>query len=168
MIKGVIFDLDQTLVDTSISEGYRRDRNWSKVYGLTSSFQLYDGISIVLKYLTDNNIRICIVTASQGKYAKKVLDFFNIPFDYLVDYYSTARKKPFPEPMLKALELFNLSPDEVISFGDRKIDIISSESAHIKSAACMWGTNEKRLLIDSSATYFIHEPQDIIKIIKPI
>lgn len=165
MIKGVIFDLDQTLVDTSISEGYRKDRNWSKVYGLTSSFQLYDGISIALKYLTDNNIKICIVTASPGKYAKKVLDCFNIPFDHLVDYFSTARKKPFPDPMFRALELLNLNPSEVLSFGDRAIDMESAHKARIKSVACLWGTSEKNQLILTNPSYIIEKPIEMVKLL---
>ena len=165
MIKGVIFDLDQTLVDSSISEIYRKSRDWQKVYSLIPSFTLYEGFEIVFKQLKSMHIRSCIVTTSPSRYASKVVSCFKIPCEFIVDYFATPNKKPHPEPMLKALELFSLSPDEVISFGDRKIDIISSESAHIKSAACMWGTTEKDLLLDSPATFVINKPLDITQVI---
>ena len=67
--------------------------------------------------------------------------------------------------MLKALELLKLEKEEVISFGDKKIDIISSNNAMIKSVACLWGSNERELLIDSNPSFVINLPIEIASII---
>mgnify|MGYP001456981473 FL=1 len=42
MKKGIIFDLDQTLVDSNIAKSYRSARNWNTVYSLIPKFVLYE------------------------------------------------------------------------------------------------------------------------------
>ena len=162
MIKGIIFDLDQTVVDTSIAEQQRKSRNWQVVYMLIPSFKLYSGFNDVFSFIKSKGLRCCIVTTSQGVYAKKVVDHFKIPCEFIIDYYSTTQKKPHPAPMMKALDKFSLANNEVISFGDRAIDIQSSNSANIKSIACTWGTNEMHALIASNPFSIINYPNEII------
>lgn len=165
MIKGIIFDLDQTLVDSSIAEINRKNREWSKVYSLIPSFNLYNGFIDIFNQINNEKLSVCIVTSSPGTYAKKVVNHFNIPCDFIVDYFATNYRKPHPSPMLKALELLKLEKEEVISFGDKKIDIISSNNAMIKSVACLWGSNERELLIDSNPSFVINLPIEIASII---
>jgi phosphoglycolate phosphatase-like HAD superfamily hydrolase len=166
MYKGIIFDLDQTLIDTSIAESQRKLRNWSVVYSLVPKFKIYEGINDVFVSLRKNGLRTCIVTTGQRKYAQTVVNHFNIPCEFIVDYSSTSRIKPFPDPMLKALEIFKLKNIEVISFGDRAIDILSSNAAGIKSVACLWGSNEKDILLQAKPTIIAKNPTDIINLIK--
>lgn len=165
MIKGVIFDLDQTLIDTSIAEIHRKRCEWQAVYSLIQRFQFYDGIKEVLSKIQKDGIRICIVTTSQSKYAQLVVNHHKIPQEFVIDYSSTARRKPYPDPMFKALEKFSLTNKEVISFGDRAIDIESSNLAGIYSVACMWGTSERELVIKSRPSRIIENPGDILKCI---
>lgn len=68
--------------------------------------------------------------------------------------------------MLKALELLGCSAKEAISFGDRVIDIHSSNSAGIESVACFWGTKEKRDLLRSGYTHAIVKPSEILTLIR--
>lgn len=46
MIKGLILDLDQTLVDSSVATEARRCRDWQRVYSLIPSFRMYQGILV--------------------------------------------------------------------------------------------------------------------------
>lgn len=166
MYKGIIFDLDQTLIDTSIAESHRKLRNWSVVYSLIPRFKIFEGIDDVLASIRKHGLRTCIVTTGQRRYAQNVVAQFNIPCEFIVDYSSTSKVKPFPDPMFKALEFFRLSNHEVISFGDRAIDIQSSNAAGIKSVACLWGTTEKEILLASKPSIVINKPIEIISIIK--
>ena len=51
MKKGIIFDLDQTLVDSNVAKPYRSAHNWSIVYSLIPKFILYTVIvSLLLFY----------------------------------------------------------------------------------------------------------------------
>ena len=60
----------------------------------------------------------------------------------------------------------NETTNNVISFGDRVIDIQASNSANIESVACFWGTKEKRELILSQYNHAIISPSEIITLIR--
>ena len=68
--------------------------------------------------------------------------------------------------MLKALELLGCNAIEAISFGDRVIDIQSSNAANIESVACFWGTKEKSELIHSNYKHAIVSPKEILTLIR--
>ena len=138
-MRKIIFDLDLTLVDTTIVEQARHDRNWQLAYSLIPKCKLYEGIEEVLAIIRNNNINTCIVSTSPRTYVEKVVDYFNLPIQHIVAYHDAKPIKPHPAPMLKALELMGCRADEAISFGDRVIDIQASNAANIESVACFWG-----------------------------
>lgn len=72
MIKGVIFDLDLTLVDTTILENARKMRNWHEAYGLIPYTSMYAGIQEVLDKIKAQGIKIAIVSTSSSPYAKGI------------------------------------------------------------------------------------------------
>jgi phosphoglycolate phosphatase-like HAD superfamily hydrolase len=97
---------------------------------------------------------------------EKVVSHFNLPINHIVAYHDAKPIKPHPAPMLKALEMLGCQPNEVISFGDRVIDIQSSNSANIESVACFWGTKEKTELISSDYSHAIVKPEEILTMIR--
>jgi phosphoglycolate phosphatase-like HAD superfamily hydrolase len=68
--------------------------------------------------------------------------------------------------MLKALEMLGCDANNAISFGDRVIDIQSSNAAGIESVACFWGTKEKAELLRSGYTHAIVKPNEILTLIR--
>jgi len=161
-MKSIIFDLDLTLIDSSIAELARKNREWQKVYSLIPSFKLYDGMLDVFQFIRENEIKVCIVSTAPETYIKKVISHFEIPCNYIVDFFSSKPIKPHPAPMLKALELLNEPPKNVVSFGDRAIDIQASNAANIESYGCLWGTNEEVLLRNSNLKKGLSKPIEII------
>lgn len=164
MKKGIIFDLDQTLVDSSSSEIYR-GKNWKKAVSLIPGFVLYGGFADVFEFIKENNLKVSIVSTSVSYYVEAVLKHFNIPFNKIIAYHDVARIKPDQEGMNKALLSMGLSAEEVISFGDKTSDIIASNRANIDSVACLWGA-EGGNEIASIATYTISNPREIIPLLK--
>lgn len=164
-VKGIIFDLDQTLVDSNIAEEERQKRNWNEVYSMIPFFRLYDGFNEVFKFIKENEIKVCIVTNSPKIYAEKVLKQFQIPYNCIIAYHDVKKRKPDPEPMIKAIELLKVNVSNVISFGDRVIDIQSSNNANITSIACYWGSLEKEKLNKSGYSKMIKRPIDIIDLL---
>ncbi len=161
-IKGIIFDLDQTLVDSSVAEPYRDRRDWKTVYSLISSFNLYDGWETVFNKIRDQGIICCIVTNSPSTYASKVVKHFNVPCEFIIGYHDVQKRKPNPDPMLLALNRLKLRPEEVVSLGDRADDISSSKLANIKCVACLWGSDEKDALINSEPSFLARNPIDLL------
>lgn len=163
IFKGVIFDLDLTLVDTTAAEPYRKCRDWAGAYKAIEQCRVYDGIPDVLNLLRAKGIQTCIVSTAPRTYVERVIKAFCLPITHIVGYHDAKPIKPDRAPMLKALELLGCNPSEAISFGDRAIDIISSNGAGILSVACFWGTKERSLLEGSQPGYSIFTPNEILR-----
>lgn len=134
-----IFDLDQTIVDSSIAEGYRKKREWNIVYSLIPRFRLYKGIDEVFKLLHERGEKICVVTSSPQTYCEAVLRQFNLRADFLVCYHDTKLHKPDPDPILKAIKLLGEKPEDIVSIGDAEKDVIASNAAGVISCMVLWG-----------------------------
>ena len=163
MVKAIIYDLDQTIIDSQIAEQERRARNWNLVYQKIKNFQIYEGFKEVFEKIRLDGIKVGIVTNSPETYAIKVIDQFGIPCDCLIDFFSVSKRKPNPEPFLKAIELLDVLATDSISFGDRQIDIQASNAAEIISVACTWGTLEYEKLKNSNPTKIISKPIQILQ-----
>lgn len=164
-IKCIIFDLDQTVVDTSNLEILRNNREWKLISNHISECNLYDNMKSIMDSIHLKGIKIAIVTSSPSLYAEQILNYFDLKYDILVGYHDVKNRKPNPEPMIKVLNFFNIKSNEAISFGDRNIDILSSNKANIKSVACKWGANDLDALQKSNADFFIENTNDILKFI---
>ena len=165
-MRNIIFDLDLTLVDTTPLEQARADRNWQLAYSKVSECHLYDGIQDVLYMISKHNIPVAIVSTSPSTYVQNVVKHFNIPVNHIIGYHDAKPHKPAPQPMLIALEKLGCSAEQAISFGDRVIDIQSSNAANVESVACFWGTKEKKELIASGYRHAIIHPREILTLIR--
>lgn len=133
----VIFDLDDTLVDTSKIKQYRRI-DWEKCCELISTnTSLNVNLDTIAKL--KEKFHIAVVTNSPKFYAEKVLDNFGIKVDVLVAYRDTKNHKPHPEPMLLAARKLNIDPKDCIAIGDNINDILASNNAGMKSIGVTWG-----------------------------
>lgn len=165
-MKSVIFDLDLTLVDTTCLENARHNRNWQEAYSLIPNTKMYDGMKEVLDLIGKNGIKTAIVSTAPRAYVEKLVAYYNIPAQYIVGYHDAKPIKPHPAQMLKALQLMNADPMDVVSFGDRSIDIQASNAAGIESVACLWGTKERHQLLHSPYRHIIVRPQEILTLIR--
>lgn len=126
--RGLILDLDQTMVDSRCAKTLRSQRDWRSVDLLIPRFIVAPG-AIELGRIED--LKIAVVTKSPATYARKVLQHFGIRSDALVGYHDASPRKPHPAPTAKALELLNLSPHDVWAAGDHADDLLSARAAGI-------------------------------------
>jgi phosphoglycolate phosphatase-like HAD superfamily hydrolase len=166
MYKNVIFDLDLTLVNSKPAEPFRRRRDWRGAYESIPSCSLYTGLNDVFDFIRNNGIKTCIVSTAPSTYLKRMINYFNIPCDELVGFHDVSIRKPNPECMFLAMQKLHCTSDSVISLGDRAIDITASNNANIRSVACLWGTEEKQLLLASNPNVVINNPSEIINLLK--
>lgn len=166
MRKYIIFDLDLTLVDTTLAEPYRSKRDWNGAYSVLPQCSVYNGLNGIFDVIRKYDINTCIVSTSPRPYVERVIKQFNLPVNHIVAYHDAKPTKPHPAPMLKALEMLGCDAKSAISFGDRAIDILSSNAAGIESVACFWGTKEKSELLRSGYYHAIIKPEEILTLIR--
>jgi HAD superfamily hydrolase (TIGR01662 family) len=147
---GVIFDLDLTLIDSSIAEPLRRQRAWSDVYSLVRQFTVYPGISQLLAELRTWGVPCAIVTSSPRPYCTLVVATHSFQITEFVCYHDTTRRKPHPDPMEKALKQLALECDGVVAVGDEPKDIQSARACGITTVAATWGTLDESALLATS------------------
>lgn len=108
---------------------------------LHDELEAFEGIEHVLAKLKAEGRRLGIVTAKRRKTVE--LAFAVLPleryFDVVVTSDMTARHKPDPEPVLKALERLGVEPGEAAFVGDSPFDVASGKAAGVFTVAVAWG-----------------------------
>lgn len=165
-MKNIIFDFDLTLINRSISDVYREQRNWKKVFELIPQFTLYDGLNEVFSYIRGNNIQVTIVSFAMADLIEATAKHFNIPYNFIIAGKQIKNQKPHPESFYKALELMDCKSDEAFSFGDSVKDYEAAKAANIKHVACLWGSEEETELKQHGCELFISSPFEIINILQ--
>lgn len=92
-----------------------------------------DTLNALLK-LHKSGKTLGIVTSNNVKHVRDVLRFLNIDeklFKIIVGNNETKRHKPFPDPILKGLELLNIGPDNACYVGDGMDDMRSAINAEV-------------------------------------
>jgi HAD superfamily hydrolase (TIGR01549 family) len=161
---GILFDLDNTIVATSVASKELKEERWSDAEKLIPRFKLFDGIRELFDFLQQYNICTGVVSTSPKEYCKKVLDYFNISCGCIVGKQDDVHDKPNPDPMLKALKHLKLEKWDALSVGDRAKDILSSKMAGIVSVGCLWGSQESEKLKSAFPEFLINHPAELIPI----
>lgn len=161
----LLFDLDNTIIDSDIALDLRKQRNWPKVYEKIPHFTPYKGIISIIQALSEKH-QIFIVTSSPSKYAESVCSYWEIPFIGITAYHDSKMHKPHPEPFLVTLKKFELKADHCISFGDHKNDIMASKLANIRAVGCLWGAADSQAVIDSKPFKVLKKPFELVELIQ--
>lgn len=130
----VIFDLDNTIINTESLKNYRSQRKWDKCYSNFDKTEVIYNPNYLHKYYY-----IGIVTNSPRAYAKKLLEYHSIKYDALVAYHDTEQHKPNIEPFEKCLEILEKNYRETISVGDHFNDTLTAYNSKILSVGVTWG-----------------------------
>ncbi|OPX49751.1 HAD family hydrolase [Clostridium thermobutyricum] len=126
--------------------------------------KLYDGFKEVIELLDKNGILLGIASSKMKNQYE--IDFFKTGLQRymksVVLAEDTENHKPHPEPLLKAVELLNISPKDAIYVGDTIADYKASKEAEMDFALATWGAFD---LTDIKADYNLNHPKDILKIL---
>ena len=126
----VLFDLDDTLVDTALLKPLRDARRWPEVYAALTRTTLEPGTREMLA-ATSRVAEIGVVTMAPRTYAERLLRHHNLAVPVLVAYHDVPRSqlKPHPRPLEQAAEHLGLSPQRVVYVGDDVRDVMSALAA---------------------------------------
>jgi HAD superfamily hydrolase (TIGR01549 family) len=114
-----------------------------------NEFRKQSGYHPYIKHMKMDSDLIPLLETYQGRYGiavatnrsdtmKRVLVEHGIVqyFDCVVTALDVERPKPYPDPLLKVLRHFNISPNQAIYVGDSTLDEMSARSAGIPFVAC--------------------------------
>jgi len=89
-----------------------------------------------------------IVTTKTARYSKVLMEYFGLMeyFKVLIGREDVENPKPHQEPILKALESFEVGDKEVWMIGDTKLDLISAKNAGVNSIGVLCGYGDKEEL----------------------
>jgi len=172
-IKGVVFDLDGTLVDSRLDfDAMRKEMG---IIERTPILEALDGMTdeehrkqcwqILLKHeqvaavvatpmpgveeflqrLSQNHIPLGVLTRNSQKSAEKMLELFEVTFSIVVTR-NNAPHKPAPDGLRLICKKWQLLPSEVLFIGDFWIDMKTGENAGTRTA--MYGEGLSRALVE--------------------
>lgn len=161
----VIFDLDQTLIDTKALKSYRDQGNWKEIGQHLGETRLYPDIKLMVSMLHDKGIPLAIVTNSPRAYSFSLINYHDLPIEDIVAYHDTKRHKPYPDPIIKAVQLMKCSFEIVISLGDDPKDILASKSAGVISCAALWDCDDLLALMTTAPAYSFATQKDFLNFV---
>ena len=142
----IIFDFDQTLVDTSPVQALRAARRWKDVMAQAPKLRVYDGVADLLAALHGKGQRLAIVTKSPDMVPKAFISQHKWPIDIVVGYHQVKKRKPDPEGLMFAMRQAGASPQETFHVGDQPEDTEASRGAGVVAIGSAWGIANTTLL----------------------
>jgi phosphoglycolate phosphatase-like HAD superfamily hydrolase len=126
--RAVVFDLDQTMIDSSAAEPLRRaGGQWPRVYAMIPKLPVYAGIPDILEWLEKAEIPVGIATTSPESYCTRIVEHHGWNISAKSCYHCTKPyHKPHPAPIQKVAERLGVDPAHVVSIGDDPKDIKAS------------------------------------------
>ena len=133
---------------------------------------IFPGIKELLADLKEAGYVLGIVTSRTRESALRYMDMFDITsyFSDLVTCDDTTVHKPNPEPILLAMSKLGASAEESIMIGDSPFDIKCANNAGVDSVMVNWRItcDETSVIDDAKVDYWIHQPSDLVELLKTL
>jgi HAD superfamily hydrolase (TIGR01509 family) len=143
----VLFDLDFTLIDSSLLVELRQTKQQHAAYQMIPQIQPYGGIHELLQALSASKIQIAIVTSSRKPFCDRLIAHLEWSIDTLITRQDVRLPKPHPAGILIALQQLNIQPEDAIMVGDSGDDINAAKAANVYSIGALWGSPTPDLLM---------------------
>jgi HAD superfamily hydrolase (TIGR01549 family) len=142
MVEAVIFDLDDTLLDTSVVSVARASGQWAIVKARLDRVEpfSFDGIAIeeIPARLKATGLKIGVLTHSPGWYATALLDRLEIRADAIVTGSDGYAPKPDPTSLKALADELGVAIGECVYVGDLDIDVAAAAAAGAISVGVTW------------------------------
>jgi HAD superfamily hydrolase (TIGR01549 family) len=157
----IIFDFDQTLVDTRPVESLRTSRRWKEVMAAAPRLMVYDGTNELLKSMHEKGQTLAILTKSPDMVPKAFIRQHNWPIDIVVGYHQVRKRKPDPEGLLLAMKQASAKPEDTYHVGDQPEDTEASRAARVIAVGSAWGIEDAAALKASKPDFLFRRVSDL-------
>ncbi len=142
-LKCLLFDLDDTLANTAHLDAACRNGDRAAVDAALPKLTVPEGLVDALR-TASNSVTLGVVTAAPRWYAEKLLTklFPKITWAVIVCSADSTRGKPYPDPIVHAIDHLGLEPSEVAYLGDSAKDMEAASHAGVRSVLCRWISRE--------------------------
>lgn len=122
----------------------------------TETTQLYPGVAQTLDQLRPHYPMAC-VTNKPMRYARRLLDHFELPFASLIGGDTLAVKKPAPEPLLQACADLGVEAKSCLMVGDSRSDVLAARAAGMPVLCYSYGYNHGAPVASLEPDYLRHQ-----------
>jgi phosphoglycolate phosphatase len=125
----------------------------------------FNGMDAVLEKLTQQGLRWGIVTNKPATLTEPLLDMFGLKARAacIVSGDSTARRKPYPDPLLHACVACQVLPAEAVYVGDAQRDMDAAHAAGMLAVVALYGyLGEDEMPLLWKADHMIQHPTDLL------
>ena len=137
----------------------------------TVPLKYMEDVEEVLPKIRSQNIMVVLNTGYDKKTANQILSKIgakqSMHYDLLITASDVSRARPFPDMILKAMELLNINDaQQVIKIGDSKIDIEEGKNAGCKySIGITTGAQSREDLKEAQPDYIFDNIKELYSII---
>ncbi len=126
----------------------------------------FAGVAETILRLHNAGMQLAIVTSKKREMALRGLTLFNMDkyFDVIIGLDQTVHHKPDPEPVLAALQMLQLAPEDCLMVGDSPFDIRSARLAGVKTAAVKWSAVPWETILLENPDYILQSMDDLLAV----
>ncbi|TLZ53721.1 MAG: HAD family hydrolase [Methanobacteriota archaeon] len=133
-----------------------------------AGMRAYPGVREMLESL--NRWKLAAVTNKSHDTSVKALRATGLlpSFSLVLGGDSVPRKKPAPDPVLKAARTFGVSPSECAVVGDTENDILAAKAAGARSIGVTWGYGTRSTLEAAGVDHLIETPEALPPLLRAL
>ena len=129
----------ETMLKKEYGEDFPYRDMWNHVFELMDQYYEQYGIPVkpgledLLKFLKEQNIKVAVASSSKSEVIKSHLQSTHLIqyYDFIVGGDQIHHGKPSPEIFLKAVEHFEIQPEEALVLEDSKSGILAAHAGNI-------------------------------------
>lgn len=127
----------------------------------------YDGVYEAVKALKERGVKLGVVTNKVHHMAVRGLKVTRLHsfFDVVVGFDDVSRGKPHAEPIMKALESLNSTPESALMVGDSQFDVQAGKNAGTYTACVGWSLRGQEIIQQLKPDYVVHHMSEVVELV---
>lgn len=128
--------------------------------------ELYPDVSNVLEFLSQNGLKISLLTTKAQDQAEKIIEHFNLSeyFDLIMGRRNGIAHKPSPEPLLLICNDLNVNPNESLIVGDTEMDILCGQNANVSTCVITHGYRTEESMLEYRPDFIVKNLNELKKL----